>query len=587
MVLFSASCRFTTCSTQSNFRSLEHGARTLRTTSSKRTKLEKSQVLYDNRFSGKKIYNYKRHEIYQEKQFSSFHSCDVRGGSQMSTFSISDHEGTALENEYHRVFIAVGTNMGNRFHNLMKGISMLKNTDSSDIEFSTANTKTDSSNDPLIRIISTSYLRETAPMYVTDQPSFLNGAIEIETKLSPHALLKRLKDIECDVGRDLNGVRNGPRPIDLDIIYYGVTKESDGKFGNSDGGTLVLSEKLEIPHPRMCEREFVLAPLCDLGPNVQHPIEKKTSQLLLDSLQMSPDDSSKDVDPESIRVLPLPRGRMLSFNKTLIMGILNVTPDSFSDGGNYKGAVDLAVEQALKMEENGASIIDIGGESTRPGAKEVEVEIELERTIPVIKKIRKLSDIAISIDTRHSEVAKKAIEAGADIVNDVSGGMHDPLMLKTVSELAVPMVLMHMRGSPETMQAMTQYDNVVIDVASSLISLSEKAEIAGIHKWMQVLDPGIGFAKNLKQNLSLLKNNDEMRKLINDCPLLLGPSRKGFIGKITGETKAEERDFGTLAACLAALQDKNGKLAPTILRVHNVKAVRQGVDIFEAILNAK
>ena len=197
-----------------------------------------------------------------------------------------------------------------------------------------------------------------------------------------------------------------------------------------------------------------------------------------------------------------------------------------------------------------------------------------------------VSDVPISIDTRHAEVAKAAIEAGADIVNDVSGGTHDPQMLNTVSALQVPMVLMHMRGTPETMQQMTQYGNVVTEVSSSLMTLSKNAEKAGIPRWLQILDPGIGFAKDLEHNLSLLKNGNEIRELVRKSPLLLGPSRKGFIGKITGETFAENRDYGTLAACLFGLQGKDGKLAPTILRVHNVKAMKQGLQIYEAILSA-
>ena len=198
-----------------------------------------------------------------------------------------------------------------------------------------------------------------------------------------------------------------------------------------------------------------------------------------------------------------------------------------------------------------------------------------------------VSDIPISIDTRHAVVAKEAVFAGADIVNDVSGGTHDPKMLETVKDLHVPIVLMHMRGTPETMQQMTQYENVVEDVSSSLLELSEKAEKAGIPRWLHILDPGIGFAKDLDQNLSLIKNTDDIREAVSNCPLLLGPSRKGFIGKITGETTAEKRDFGTLASCLCALMGKNGKLPPTILRVHNVEGLKQGTKIFEAIMNAK
>lgn len=198
-----------------------------------------------------------------------------------------------------------------------------------------------------------------------------------------------------------------------------------------------------------------------------------------------------------------------------------------------------------------------------------------------------VNDVPISIDTRHASVAKAAIEAGADIVNDVSGGTHDPVMFETVGKLKVPMIIMHMRGTPETMQSMTQYNDVVVDVSSALMKQSEEAEKAGIPRWMQILDPGIGFAKDLEHNLSLLKHSSKMRSLVNEIPLLIGTSRKGFIGKLTGEEIAENRDFGTLASCMACLVGMDGKLAPTILRVHNVKGIRQGIHTIEEILNAK
>lgn len=499
------------------------------------------------------------------------------------------------EHSYHNVYIAVGSNMGDRFDNLMTALSMLENTNVNDVSLAGNDTWSSSSisdyqeEEPLIRIVRTSFLRETEPMYVTNQPSFLNGAVEIQTKLLPHALLRRLKDIEKKIGRDLNhGIRFGPRPIDLDILYYGVGVVGDKGDGDRDDDVkIVKSSILEIPHPRIPERTFVLSPLMDLNKNVLHPINKMTPGEMLYELHSKKDDH--DEECPAIQVLPLPRGRMLAFNQTHIMGILNVTPDSFSDGrgGHSEESVDESVQRALELVKDGATIIDIGGESTRPGAKEVEVDVELKRTIPVIKKLRQVSNVPISIDTRHSQVARAAIEAGADMVNDVSGGMFDPLMFASVAELRVPIIIMHMRGTPETMQSMTEYENVLSEVSKELMRQSRAAEECGIPRWMQVLDPGIGFAKDLEHNLSLLKHCGAFRTLVEDVPLLLGPSRKGFIGKITGETIAKERDFGTLAACLACLVDEKGTLAPTILRVHNVKGVAQGVRIMEAILNAK
>jgi len=282
------------------------------------------------------------------------------------------------------------------------------------------------------------------------------------------------------------------------------------------------------------------------------------------------------------------------------MGILNVTPDSFSDGGKWT-ILDQAVNHAMDMIADGASIIDIGGESTRPGAAEISVEEQIQRTVPVIRAIRNAGpigeNVVLSIDTRHAAVARAAVEAGADIVNDVSGGTFDPEMLSTVSELHVPIILMHMRGIPQSMQSLTNYDNeggVVDSVVAGLLERTRAAEEVGIPRWMIVLDPGIGFAKDLEGNLSLLKHYSKMRRKLGDFPLLLGTSRKGFIGTISGESEAEERDFGTAGSCVAALCLGNGgddnnmaTLGCNILRVHNVKGCKQAAALMDAIVRAR
>jgi dihydropteroate synthase/2-amino-4-hydroxy-6-hydroxymethyldihydropteridine diphosphokinase len=435
-------------------------------------------------------------------------------------------------------------------------------------------------------------------MYVTDQPVFLNGAVEIETLLSPLELLRELKRVEGGLGRDLSGnaLRNGPRPVDLDILLFDgfEVQTEDGAAADTMSDNNVLpwalrmrTDELEIPHPRITEREFVLAPLNDLDSKVVHPVLNKTLSDLLSSLRCkSPKPNEKDAD-DAARILPLPRGRMLVFNETIIMGILNVTPDSFSDGGKFD-SVEVAAKQAMQLERDGAKIIDVGGESTRPGAEEVDVEEEMRRVIPVISRIRKESDVVISVDTRHSIVAKAAIEAGADIVNDVSGGTHDPQMLSSVACMGVPIILMHMRGNPKTMQSLTNYsgEGVVSGVAHGLMQRSAAAEASGVPRWMQVLDPGIGFAKDADGNLALLNGADFLRNSCEDTPLLFGPSRKGFIGKVTGEDDPSERDFGTVAACLAALQSKREDPC-NILRVHNVKAMKQAVLVWDAIRSSQ
>lgn len=482
---------------------------------------------------------------------------------------------TSIISKY-RAFLGVGSNLGVRYRNIVQGLEQLCQ---------------DGNHTSLRR---TSFFYETAPMYVEDQPSFLNAAVEVETTLEPHALLQRLKEIEHDLGRNFSEIRNGPRPLDLDILLYHHHADNKSGSGNDHGRSIDFQAPyLTIPHPRIAERDFVLRPLCDITGrdyilttnNASSKRETNDHDQVTTLGQWI--DQSPPTETPPVRVLPLPRNRMIAFRQTIIMGILNVTPDSFSDGGQFDKSLERAVDHALQMEKDGASIIDIGGESTRPGAKEVAIQEEWQRTVPVIQRIRQVSDIPISIDTRHSAVARAAIEAGADIVNDVSGGLHDPEMLPTVAKLGVPMVLMHMRGTPQTMQSMTRYDNgVVQDVAKRLKERMEAAEAAGIPRWLQVVDPGIGFAKDMAGNLSLLKNLRTIRSMVEDAPMLLGTSRKGFIGRITGLEKAADRDFGTVASMVGPLCLEGQAVTPTILRVHNVKATAEAVKIMDAIKQA-
>jgi 2-amino-4-hydroxy-6-hydroxymethyldihydropteridine diphosphokinase / dihydropteroate synthase len=517
----------------------------------------------------------------------------------------------------HKVFVAVGSNLGNRFKNIASAMSLLCDPDfDSDAYNKAEGHRTDERNlrecaiAPPAHLVRTSFLHETTPMYISDQPAFLNGVVEIETDLEPYLLLRRLKNIEAHLGRNFSTVRNGPRTVDLDILFY-FEKITTTSCDTSNAGAKKLifspiilddSPDLIIPHPRIAEREFVLVPLCEVaGHDLRHPgLDATVGGLLTKLLNRdcicSCDGDNTDASrtgtsspPAQTRIIPLPRGRRILFNETIIMGILNLTPDSFSDGGSYKESVELAVNRALEMLTEGAHIVDIGGESTRPGAKEIPVDEQIQRTIPVVRRLRQLSpEIVLSIDTRHAAVARAAVDAGVDIVNDVSGGLFDPDMLPTVAELGVPIVLMHMRGSPESMQGMTGYANVITEVAAALVDRSRDAEMAGIPRWMQVLDPGIGFSKDLQGNLLLLKHFSTLRALIGDMPILLGTSRKGFIGQITGETSARDRDFGTVASCVAALCLENSCFVGcNILRVHNVKGARQATTVMDAIQKAK
>ena len=260
---------------------------------------------------------------------------------------------------------------------------------------------------------------------------------------------------------------------------------------------------------------------------------------------------------------------------TLIMGILNVTPDSFSDGGKFIH-LGKALSQAQYMEKNGADIIDIGGESTRPGAVLVSLEEELNRTIPVIEAIRKISNISISIDTYKSEVAEKALLAGADFINDISGLTFDSRMMEIVKKFDVPVVLMHIKGTPRNMQTNPTYIDVIKDLLEFFSFQINKALDFGIKKVQIIIDPGIGFGKQLNDNFILIRRLKEFSEL--GFPILIGPSRKSFIG-LTLDSPLEYRLEGTLAAVSAGIL--NGA---SIVRVHDVKEVKRTVIITDKIM---
>ena len=257
----------------------------------------------------------------------------------------------------------------------------------------------------------------------------------------------------------------------------------------------------------------------------------------------------------------------------LIMGILNATPDSFSDGGRFN-TTKKATHHALKMIHDGADIIDIGGESTRPGSKQISLNEEINRTIPIIKSLRKLNDsILISIDTSKSEVARQAMEEGADIINDVTSYNNDLNMPEIVRKYEAGIILMHMQGTPENMQIDPSYDNVIGEVSEFLNKKILDSIESGILKESIIIDPGIGFGKNINQNLTLLKNLDKFTKV---HPTLIGLSRKSFIGKIIGEKDPKGRLAGSLGAtAFSIIQGTH------ILRVHDVKETRDVCEIFK------
>ena len=267
--------------------------------------------------------------------------------------------------------------------------------------------------------------------------------------------------------------------------------------------------------------------------------------------------------------------------KTRIMSIINVTPDSFSDGGVYYNrdlhALDPRLGQ-LKLAK--ASIVDVGGQSTRPGADEVSEEEEVNRVMASIAELKKYH-LCISVDTYRSKVARAAIEAGADMINDVSGGTMDPQMLSTAAKLGCTICLSHMRGTPKTMSKKTNYpDGVVAGVGRELLERVTAAEAAGIRRWRIILDPGLGFSKTVEQNVELLQRLPELRSFpgLQNMPWLVGPSRKGFIGAVTGVVEPRKRIWGTAAAVAAAVAG-----GADIVRVHDVDEMSNVVEMADAI----
>ncbi|OWZ08892.1 Folic acid synthesis protein fol1 [Phytophthora megakarya] len=427
-----------------------------------------------------------------------------------------------------RVYAALGTNLGDKVANLENALVMLTQL--------------------VGPVEATSRLYTTAPQYVEDQPAFLNLVARLQTELKPNELLGAFKTIEREIGRTPS-LRWGPRLIDVDILLY---DDLDLKMDTEEG-------PLIVPHERIAERDFVLAPLCDLAPTLEHPVLKQPMQKLYDNLK---EGEQRYVAP--VPMLPVHKNAPWSLgSKTIVMGIVNVTPDSFSEGAGLEN-VATAVQKALDMERAGVDIIDIGGESSRPGAESVTEDEELKRVLPVIHGIREKSQVAISIDTTKAEVAHQAVEAGANIINDISAGVKDPHMLATAAKLRVPIVLMHMRGSPKTMTDLKEYEDVVAEVSDVLNERVAAAEAAGIFRWNIILDPGIGFAKARVLNLQLLRKLAIVKHTCDGLPLLVGSSRKGFIGEICGRPEPKDRAWGTAATCCAAIEQ-----GADILRVHD------------------
>jgi len=269
------------------------------------------------------------------------------------------------------------------------------------------------------------------------------------------------------------------------------------------------------------------------------------------------------------------RDCQLDLTQPCIMGVLNITPNSFSDGGQYLNT-EMAVQQGLVMQQEGAAILDIGGESTKPGSFPVSAEEELARVIPVIEGLRQETDLPLSIDTSKSLVAQQAIAAGANYINDISGLNFDPEMSTVAAETGAGLFLMHTRGRPEVMQQQTEYQNLLAEVISSLQRSIGLALAAGVERCRLAVDPGIGFGKSVLGNLDLLRHLDQLQQL--DCPVLLGTSKKSFLGVILDQADPQERLFGTLATIVAGVSQ-----GVQIFRVHDVRPAREAALVAWAI----
>jgi 2-amino-4-hydroxy-6-hydroxymethyldihydropteridine diphosphokinase / dihydropteroate synthase len=459
------------------------------------------------------------------------------------------------------IVIALGSNVGNRIKNFNGALDLLKNYG--------------------VAVTRHGCLYETEPAYVTDQPRFLNSAIRGMTRLGPHELLTVLKRIEAELGRT-SGIRYGPRPIDLDILFYGNLR--------------IRSENLIVPHERIWERPFVLAPLIDLlGSCVENDTVATWHSFshckngLFDVWDKLGGESF--IGNEGIkRVLPF-GDRLVDWSKkTHVMGILNLTPDSFSDGGKFLD-VDNAVSQFRSLISEGADIVDIGAQSTRPFAERLTVDQELSRLIPVLDAIMKMPEsegIILSVDTFYADVASEAVNRGVHVVNDVSGGTLDPEILHAVANLGVPYITMHMRGDPHTMQNCNnlQYEDVCKEVASELYQRVNAAELAGIPLWRIIADPGIGFSKKSEHNLELISNLPSVKKEIekfslgaSHMPFLVGPSRKRFLGEICGKPDPVERDPATVAAVTGGILG-----GANLVRVHNVGFCVDAAKVCDALV---
>jgi len=458
------------------------------------------------------------------------------------------------------IFLGLGTNAGDRLANLQAAVDGLA---------------------PQVQVQLVSSVYQTPPWGYTDQADFLNIVVQAATSLPPDALLRYLKELEARVGRTAT-FHWGPREIDLDILFY-------------DDRVLELPN-LRIPHPVLHKRAFVLVPLAEIAPDLIHPVLQKSAADLLKSI----DSAGVTRFSQTIR-LPEERhpmqdslkiaGSLFTWgSQTYVMGIINVTPDSFSGDGlkQQTDPVAAAATLAKQFEQAGAHILDIGGESTRPGSEPVSAADETARVLPVVKAIAAETSLPISIDTYKAEVAAAALDAGAHIINDVWGLKADPEMAGLAADRHVPVILMHNRSTPKSAEVQkrlggryvgVEYDDLIEDIKTELMESVGLARRAGVPDAHIILDTGIGFGKTVPQNLELLNRTGEVRSL--GFPVLIGSSRKSFIG-YTLDLPPDQRDIGTAATVAIAIAR-----GADIIRVHNVEMMAQIAKMTDAIVRSK
>ncbi len=435
-----------------------------------------------------------------------------------------------------RMYLSLGSNLGSRLSNLRRALHALA---------------------PQVRLTRLSGVYETDPWGYLEQPAFLNMAAAAETDLPPLDLLAHLKQVERSLGREPT-FRYGPRSIDLDILFY-------------DDAVLDLPG-LQIPHPQLAGRPFVLVPLAELAPALVHP-----------GLGLSVSTLLERSGAQGVR----PYKRLEFGRRTYVMGILNLTPDSFSGDGllAQPDPLEAALAQARRFVEAGADILDIGGESTRPGSQPVEAGEELGRILPVVRALAAESRAILSVDTYKARVAEEALLAGADWVNDVWGLRADPAMPATLARWNAPVILMHNRSKPANAEVRErlggryvgmQYADLLGEVKAELLESVQLARSAGVADGNILLDPGIGFGKTVEQNLELINRLGEIRAL--GYPVLLGASRKSFIG-YTLDLPPGERLEGSAAAAVVGIVR-----GADIIRVHDVEFMARVARMTDAMV---